>query len=338
MKLDQPGSLIPAVLLGRMHKTDIALGVSVLLVIIVLPQLLNAYWLSVLMTTFIYATAAIGTSVLYARLGLVSLAQVALVGVGGWVTLRVGFATGLPFEFDMLVGALITGGIGMIIGLPALRMRGLYLALVTLMAASAFFIIITVIAFPNGGPGFLGQNFDNPQMFPRPFLGTSDVAMCRYIMVITWFGFMLAELHRRTAPGRAWAMIRRGDACAMASGVNIMLYKSWAFGLAGFFAGLSGGLMAGTFGHLDANTFPPSQSIMLFALTVVGGAFAWYGQVITGVLFCVAPALLDTFGVPGDLALVIFGAALLHAIITAPSGIAGQIGGLIGLIGAKGGK
>lgn len=335
MKLDHASPTPAAAWMSRLPRQDVALGVAMLLTIAILPMLLNAYWLSVVMSSFVYATAAIGTAVLYARLGLVSLAQVALVGVGGWCCMRIGFATGLPFELDMLAGASITAVISMIIGLPALRMRGLYYALVTLMAASAFFIIITAIAFPNGGPGFLGQDFANPQMFPRPWLGMSDAAMCRYNMVITWLGFMLVELHRRTAPGRAWAMIRRGDACAMASGVNIMLYKVWAFGLAGFLAGLAGGQMAGTFGHLDASTFLPSQSIMLFALTVVGGAYIWFGQVLTGMLFCMMPAVLNGIGVSGNLALVIFGAALLHTIVTAPNGIAGQMAGLVAVLGGR---
>ena len=142
-------------------------------------------------------------------------------------------------------------------------------------------------------------------------------------------GFVFIELHRRLQPGRAWALIRRSEAAALASGVNVTLYKTWAFGLSGLLAGLGGGLLAGSLGLLDASTFRASESVLLFALVIVGGARSWLGIVLAAVLFRVAPGLLNNWGVDADLALVFFGAALLHAVITAPEGIAGQIIGLL---------
>jgi branched-chain amino acid transport system permease protein len=145
---------------------------------------------------------------------------------------------------------------------------------------------------------------------------------------VALLGFLLIEGHRRSAPGRAWALIRRSEAAALASGVNVTLYKTWAFGLSGLLAGLGGGVLAGSLGLLDASTFRASESVLLFALVVVGGARFWLGAVVTAVLYRVAPGLLNNWGVDADLALVFFGAALLHAVITAPDGLAGQILGL----------
>jgi branched-chain amino acid transport system permease protein len=161
--------------------------------------------------------------------------------------------------------------------------------------------------------------------FRRPALAEGDGMYLRYVIVAAALGFLLIELHRRTAPGRAWAMIRRSEAAAMASGINVTLYKGWAFALSGLLAGLAGGLLAGSLGLLDAATFRASESIMLFALVVVGGARYWLGIVIAAVLYRILPAILNNWGLDADLALVVFGAALLHAIITAPDGIAGQI-------------
>jgi len=293
-----------------------------------LPALLGALYLRVMISSVIFTIAAAGTAVLYARLGLVSLAQVALVGVGGWVTLRMWHATGLPFEIDMLVAAVVSAVVGMLIGLPALRMRGLFLALITLMAAAGFQILVTGTQFPNGGTGFLGIAVTSVFM-ARPVLGQTDEAMLRYVCVVAVLCFLLVEANRRSRAGRAWALIRKSESCAMAAGVNVAFYKLWAFALAGFLAGVAGGLLAGTIGVLDASTFPASESILLFALTVVGGAYSWVGQVLTGLLFRAAPALLNDIGVNGNLAYVIFGAGLLHALITAPSGIAGQILGAL---------
>ena len=116
----------------------------------------------------------------------------------------------------------------------------------------------------------------------------------------------------------------------MASGVNVTLYKTWAFGLSGLLAGLGGGLLAGSLGLLDAATFKASESALLFALVVVGGPRFWLGAVITAMLYRVVPGLLNNWGVDADLALVFFGAGLLHAVITAPQGISGQIFNMFG--------
>jgi branched-chain amino acid transport system permease protein len=306
--------------------------VLVAVAIAIVPYFLNALWLRVFISVAIFTIAASGTAILYARLGLVSLAQVALVGVGGWVALRMWHATHLPFEVNMLAGGVVAAFVGLVVGLPALRMRGLFLALITLMAAAGFQILVTGTQFPNGGIGVLGIAVDSVFM-PRPVLGQSDAAMLRYSCVVAVLCLLLLEAVRRTRPGRAWALIRKSEACAMAAGINVAFYKAWAFAVAGFVAGIAGGLLAGTIGVLDATTFPASESILLFALTVVGGAFSWIGVVIAALLFRAAPALLNDIGVDGDLAYVIFGVGLLHAIVTAPTGIAGQLGDLAGRLG-----
>jgi branched-chain amino acid transport system permease protein len=317
---------------ARLPIVRLAAAAAGLAAIIVVPMLLGALWLKILISAVIYMLPAAGLALLHARVGLVSLAQVALIGVGGWVTLRTWHASGLPFEVDMLAGGAAAGLTGILIGLPALRMRGLYFALISLMGAATFQIFITATQFPNGGPGWLGVTRSTSVFMPRPFLGQSDQAMFRYVAVVAFLGFALVELNRRGRPGRAWALIRKSEACAVAAGVDSALYKIWAFALSGFLAGIAGGLLAATIGVLDARTFPAGDSVLLFALTVVGGAYGWLGQVITGLLFRAFPALLNDIGVNGFLAYVIFGAALLHALITAPAGIAGQLTGSLGRV------
>jgi branched-chain amino acid transport system permease protein len=300
-------------------------GLALLLAVALLPLLLNSLWIRILTSAAIYAVAAAGTALLYARLGLVSLMQGALIGVGGWVALRTWHATHLPFEVNMLAGALAAALLGALLGLPALRMRGLYFALISLMAAAAFQVLATATQFPNGGEGWLGVSRSSAVPMARPWLGRTDAAMLRYALAVAALTFAAFHALRRAAPGRAWALIRRSEACALAAGVNVPLHKLLAFALAGFAAGIAGALLAATLGLLDARSFPAGDSILLFALTVVGGAWSWLGQVLTGLLFRAAPALLNDLGVDGDLAYLLFGAALIHALVTAPAGIAGQI-------------
>lgn len=298
-------------------------------VFIVLPAIAGGQWLNVLTSTGCFTLAVAGCAFMYSRLGMVSLAQVGLMGVGGWVMLRLNYFLDLPFELNLIAAMAVTTLFGWLLALPALRMRGLYLALVTLMAAGGFEILFATFQFPNGGEGFWGVQTGSNTDFRRPVIALSDTAYLRYLVVVVTLGFLVIELHRRMAPGRAWALIRRSEAAAMAAGVNVTYYKAWAFGIAGMMAGLGGGLLAGSLGLLDGGTFKASESVMIFALAVVGGANSWLGVIIAATLFRVLPAFLNNIGVDADLSFVIFGAGLLHAVITAPNGIAGQLVQLI---------
>ncbi|MCA0044839.1 branched-chain amino acid ABC transporter permease [Celeribacter litoreus] len=300
-----------------------------LALILLLPAFAGGQWVKIFTSTTTFAMAAAGAGFLYTRLGMVSLVQVGLMGVGGWVTLRLNHAFNFPFEINLMVAGAVTMFLGNLIALPALRMRGLYLALITLMFAAGLDIVFTAKQFPNGADGFWGVGTTFAAEMRRPIFAQSDAAYLRYTMLWLVIGFVLIELHRRMAPGRAWALIRKSEAAALASGVNVTLYKTWAFGLSGLLAGLGGGLLAGSLGLLDAATFRASESVMLFALVIVGGARFWYGAVISAVLFRVVPGLLNNWGVDADLSLVIFGAALLHAVMSAPDGLAGQINGAV---------
>lgn len=315
--------------MNRQMNTSLVAGLgAAVLAAFVLPLVLGGQWTGIFTSTACFAMAAMGAGFMYSRLGMVSLAQVALMGVGGWVTLRLNHAFALPFEANLLIAAVATSVLGMLLAIPALRMRGLYLALVTLMVAGGLEVVFTAYQFPNGGAGFWGVGTSFAAEMRRPVLAQSDGAYLTYTLIVAMLGLLLIMAHRRTAPGRAWALIRRSEAAAIASGTNVTFYKTWAFGLSGLLAGLGGGLLAGSLGLLDASSFRASESILLFALVIVGGARFWLGAVIAAVLYRVAPGLLNNWGVDADLALIFFGAALLHAVTTAPDGIAGQIMGL----------
>lgn len=312
-------------------------GLAIVAIAVATPVLVAALWLKVLTSVVIYALTAASIALLYRKLGQVSLAQVAFMGCGGWMALRLSYGTGLPFEFNILVGGLFAAIVGMIFAYPALRMRGLYLALVTLMAAGGFGILINVVQFPNGGEGLLGFAVKAASYMPRPWIAQSDEAYFRYCCVVVALGFLLIHLHERGKPGRAWSLIRRSEAAAMAVGIDVTFYKIWGFALSGFLAGVAGGLLAGNLQMLDARSFPPAESVMIFALTIVGGAWHWYGAVLAAILYRFVPALLNDIGVSGDAAFIIFGAALIHALTTAPRGIAGQLSDLFARLSRKGG-
>jgi branched-chain amino acid transport system permease protein len=287
----------------------------------------GGYWLSNFTQAYCMTLAVLGCALLYGQLGLVSLCQWALVGVGGWVSLRVYHYIHPPFFVTILSGGIGASVIGMIWGLPALRMRGLYLALVTLMLAGAFQTLVFVISFPVGGPGFLGQvgaSGNDRINMARPVFASSDTSYFLYVAFVTVLCIFLVEAHRRTKPGRAWALIRKNEQMAAAAGVRIVFYKAWAFALSGFVAGVAGGLLAGLFGQLDASAFPTTNSIVIFIGTLLGGYDVWLGAFLGGVLTRFIPALLIDLNVNTNVGFMIFGAALLFA-LRDPLGIGGQI-------------
>jgi branched-chain amino acid transport system permease protein len=131
----------------------VIIAVLLLFVVLLLPQLLSGYWITVCTSVAIYAVVALGLGILMGRTGLVSLGQIALLALAAWVAARLFFATGLPFPFVLLGAGLITMVLGTLVGLPALRLSGLYLALITLMLAGAITVVLRVTNFPNGGHG-----------------------------------------------------------------------------------------------------------------------------------------------------------------------------------------
>ena len=286
----------------------------------------NGYWLAIFTASFAIALATAGTGLLYGRLGLVSLCQYALVGIGGWIALRLDYAFHPPFALSVIAGGFGASTVGVLWGLPALRMRGLHLALATLMLAGAFQVVITNWSFPNGGGGLLGFAGDVPRVdMARPLLARSDAGYFVYVAIVLALGLALLEWHRRSKPGRAWALISKSEPMAIASGVNVVFYKTWAFALSGLLAGVGGGLLAGCYGGLDAGAFTASDSILLFAVSVLGGVADWPGAILAGLLFRVPPAFLNGIGVNGYVATLLFGAGLIHALMNAPGGLSGQI-------------
>jgi branched-chain amino acid transport system permease protein len=303
------------------------IAVLFVFILFALPALLNTYWIKVLTSAGIFAVVALGLNVLFGRVGMVSLGQIALLALGAWVAARLSFATSLPFPIVLVMAGLITGVIGTLVGLPALRLSGLYLALITLMLAGAIAIVLVQVQFPNGGGGFLGHSESSggtPDV-RRPGIAGGDYAYYRYAVVVAALMFLLTLAHVASKAGRAWAAIRQSEPAALAAGVNITLYKLWAFALASFMTGVAGGLLAAHGGHLYAEQFPPIDSLQLLAVVLMGGIFSVWGAVVAGVLAKVLPALLDSWGVANEWVIVLFGVGVLQVLVTAPEGLVAQV-------------
>jgi branched-chain amino acid transport system permease protein len=307
----------------------VVIGALFALAMFAVPELIGIYWVKILTAAAIYSVVALGLGLLYGRVGMVSLCQIALLAVGAWTATRILYATGLPFPFVLLIAGVVTGAVGTVVGLPALRISGLHLALITLMFAGAITLVLGIISFPQGGGGFLGrlslgelQEFRNIR---RPGIATADIAYYRYTLVVVALMFLLALWQISSKPGRAWAAIRESEPAALAAGVNITRYKLWAFALASFMTGVGGGLLAGSAGALSPQAFPTQDSIVLLAVVLMGGIYSLWGAVVAGLLVRLLPALLENWGVSIYVSILLFGIGVLQVLATAPGGLVDQV-------------
>src|ERR1700744_4280753 len=301
--------------------------VLLLLALFALPPLMTGYYTDTMTQVAIYSIVTLGLGLLVGRVGLYSLGQLAVLTIGAWTGARLLFATGQPFILVAIEAGLITMIIGSLITLPALRLRGLYLALITLMLAGGVAVIEATLTFPNGGGGFSGYNgslLHIPQIRRPSFAGT-DPAFYRFSVIVAIVMFLLVLAHLRTRPGRAWAAIRQSEPASLAAGINTTVYKLWAMALASFVTGVAGALLAGADRDLFSMGFTIQNSIELVAVWLMGGRFALSGAVVAALLLAFLPALLyQLWSVPNDWLIILFGVGVMQVLATAPGGIADQ--------------
>ena len=309
----------------------VVIGALLVIALAAVPELLTADWVTTATSVAIYSVVALGFGILYGRVGMISLGQVALLTIGCWVGARLSYATSLPFPVLLVLAGGITCVIGTLVGLPALRLSGLYLALITLMFAGATTVVLSVTDFPNGGGGFTGRSATgalttSTPPVRRPSWADGDIAFYRYTVIVCALLFLLALLHVAGKPGRAWAAIRESEPAALAAGVNITLFKLWAFALASFVTGVAGCLLAAQVGVPRAITFQTQDSLTLAATALIGGIYSLWGAVVAGVFQQGVPFLFQAqWGIDPNIVLVIFGVGLLQVLLTAPGGLADQL-------------
>jgi branched-chain amino acid transport system permease protein len=307
--------------------------------LVLLPAILSAFWMQIAFQWALYSAVALGLGLLVGRTGMFSLCQIPLLAAGAWLALRVFQIVELPFPLLLVAAGLLTALCGVVIGLPALRLSGLYLALVTLMAAGAITLVLRLVKFPNGGGGFWGFDKSEPSgaiSLPRPSIAVGEIAYYRYTVVVVAVLFLLVAWHIKGKPGRAWASIRQSQVTAVAAGVHTTLYKLWAFALSAFITGIAGALLAAGPGGVSTQQFPVEQSILLLAVVLLGGVYNVWGAVVAAFFMRVLPQILDNeLGLPPELLTILFGVGVMQVLIVQPKGVVEDLTRLGRLIGRK---
>ena len=291
------------------------------------PLSLDSFYVGELALVYIYAVAGIGLMLLVGYTGLVSLGHAAFLAIGAYIHAYL-LSRGWPFPLSLFSAGLITAIVGAIVGLPAMRMTGIYLAIATL----AFAIIVEqVIAhWESVTGGYRGMLVPDAVIFGVDFSGGRPFY---YLCLLVTIACLLAALNILRGPtGRAMVGIRDSEISAQSMGIDLARTKSIAFAISAGFTGLAGGLFAHKLGYLAPDAFTLLTSIQLLLMVVVGGLGSmhgvFYGAIFIGLLpqgiAMMRDTLPATIGQLPGLEPGIFGLILVLFLIYEPLGIYGR--------------
>ena len=286
------------------------------IVVMILPLIIaSSYYLSILIFVGIYSLITIGLSLLMGYAGQISLGQAAFFGIGAYTSGILTAKFALSPWIALLIAIFVTAGIAFLIGTPALRLKGHYLAMATLAFGQIIFIIFNEEIAYTGGPSGFGQI---PYFKLGKFVLDSDFRYYYFVwtIVLIVLSFSLNLIHSRV--GRALRSIHGGEITANAMGVNTARYKIEVFVLSAVYASIAGSLYAHFVTFLSPGTFSFSFSVALLTMVAVGGMNSVWGAVMGTALLTILPEYLRIFH---DYDILIYGGTLLLIMIFLPEGL-----------------
>ena len=298
-----------------------------LLLLVVAPFALPEYWLAQLTFVLIYAIVAVGLMLLAGFTGQLSIGHAAFMGVGAYAEAYL-TARGWPFPLSMACAMGVSAATGVVIGLPALRVRGMYLGIATL---SFGFIVEEVMARwvsvtggnsgkPVAAPVFFGWSIDGSESF---------YFLCLVCTIVS----TLAVLNLLRSPtGRAFVAIRDSEVSAQSMGIQLAHYKSMSFAISAALAGLGGALYAHKMQFISPEQFSLVQSIDLLLMVVIGGLGSMHGAFLGAIFLIGMPQLISlgkdylpaSIGQAAGLQGVVYGVVLIGFVMLEPMGLYGR--------------
>jgi branched-chain amino acid transport system permease protein len=317
----------------RLFRDKVDMGWYVLLAVAVvgLPFVLFAagedYFIGEITWVFIYGICGLSLMVLVGYTGLISLGHAAFLGIGAYAHAYF-IQHGVPFLGAMALAVIITTLSGILVGLPALRMTGIYLAIATL----AFAIIIQEVfsRWESVTHGFAGMPVEKAQVLGFSFEGdTAFYFLCLFFLVLALWG---TRNLLRSPTGRAWIAIRDSEIAAQSMGVNLALYKTMAFAYSAGLMGMAGALFAHKIAYLAPDIFTVILSIQLLLLVIVGGLGSLHGAIFGAIFVALLPPTIailrdylpETIARQPGLEAGVFGLILVLVILFEPLGIYGR--------------
>ncbi|MCP4722202.1 MAG: branched-chain amino acid ABC transporter permease [Desulfobacteraceae bacterium] len=246
-----------------------------------LPLFVDNYYIYVANYIAINIIVAAGLNLLVGYTGQISLGHAGFFAIGAYGTVILMAKAGFPFLLALPCAALVAAGFGFLLGLPALRLEGPYLAIATLGFGLTITQVIGRLVLFGGREGL-----HTPDLVMGPWIIDTDKEF--YFLLITLTILLLLFMRNliKTRVGRAFIAIRDADIAAQTMGVNIVYYKTLAFAVSAFYAGIGGGLYAFVLKFIEPEIFTLMMSIMFLAMVVVGGVGSMMGAITGATLLC----------------------------------------------------
>src|ERR1700744_3348579 len=271
----------------------------------------NPYYLHLVETIMIYAILLFGLDIVVGYTGQVSLGHAGLFGVGAYTAGVLFFKLGMPFFVTAPLAILVTAGFGAILALPALRVSGPYLAMVTLAFGTILQILINEMDFLTNGP--MGVKIPKPSMGGRPM---NEVEY--FWLVAALLAASLLVVHRvlKSHLGRAFEALRDSPIASDCMGVSVYRYKVYAFVISAGFAGLAGSLYSYSEQYISPNTYNFELTILFLLAIIMGGRKTRTGALLGSAIIVLLPKLLD------DIDMFLTVASVLAAVVGRAAGFA----------------
>jgi branched-chain amino acid transport system permease protein len=280
------------------------------------PFFVNDYVQYILNSVLVYAVVAIGFNIVLGYAGQLAFANAAFFGVGSYTTAICMSRWNLPFLAALVIAALVTAIVGLIVALPALRLRAYYLAIVTLAFGE-------LLRWSYIHSDWLTSGSSGLPVPPASILGislASDRARYWLFLVLTALVLWGSANLLRSRFGRALVAVRENEAAASAMGIPPALMKIAAFAWSGCIVGIAGAMFGLLLGRINPESFDLSQLLLHFTIVMIGGLGSLAGSVAGAVLLTAAPELLRN--IPG-LEEIVFSLMLIGVLLFMPRGLGG---------------
>lgn len=324
---------LPRAPLGRHPLLPLALFIPVAAALVLAT---GAGWRAAVIQSVVTSCVLLSLVVLTGLVGQVSLAQAAFAGLGGFLLAKLLQASDVPFPVGLLFAGVVTVPLGLAVGIPALRVRGINLAIITLGAGVA----IDAFVFRNQqiSGGLAGVSVPSPRLFGIDLgitgSGPDDYpqAAFGFAAIATFAALALLAINlRRSATGAHCLAVRTNERAASAIGINVAATKLLAFGLSAFIAGTAGGLIGYQQGRLSPESFSIFVSLMLLSIAYIGGIATVPGVIFAG--FALAPGglvytAMERWFHLGKYQAVVAGVGVIASAVLNPDGVATAMGSM----------
>jgi branched-chain amino acid transport system permease protein len=310
-----------------------AVGAVAVLFFAVIPLALHQYYLSLANLVWIAVIGALGLNILVGYTGQVSIGHGAFMSVGAYTAANLAIRLGSPWPINLLAGGLMAALVGAVVGIPSLRIKGLYLAIATLAGQLIIEWTINHVTFISGG---VQASIDVPRPRLGSFVISSQREMYYFLLVFVVLAIVGTLNLVRSRVGRAFIAIRDQDIAAEIIGINIFRYKLLAFAISSFYAGVTGVLYTYYLGIANYEQFQIGVSIDYLAMIIIGGLGSVLGSVFGAFFVTLLPIVIryamEAFGglffapqtvlnlIP-NLRLMLFGALIIFFLIVEPEGL-----------------